>query len=375
METTESYTKVTSSRSLCYRYDDLPPKHCSENGSCKAEPLFLSMRIIRFSTVSISFENWFDPYPDGFEQSSASTIESFAVSLSEIIPPSGQIDTNVVYSTTVNKTFSRLNFDIDSDKPVLYRVLLKVSDVAGNVRHARRFLLYDNSSKITSANTYATFLITSASQETNYTWQVHHGETCLNWTGHFFNNFYKNNQLLNAVQSELGINGVYEQSTGVLPVQGTKNVNGIVKYTISWSLNDEKNSLPFEVPDFQNQTFCENHSLRDGDRITFTVTPIDIVGNVYSESRSVHIDRSGPLIQNVWLTKNGFPILYLNKTGDLDTTELYFEALDPHSGIKSINWTFGVKETGEELQHGTVKVNTKVSEAIQSAHIIATNSI
>lgn len=360
-ETTKSYTKVTSNRTLCYRYDNVSPQHCSENESCNVEPLSLSGRIIRSSLVVFSFEGWLDPYPDGFEKSYSSSVDSYTVSINEIIPPTGQVDAKVLYTTTVNNTVSRLDFDIDSSKPVLYRIMLTVRDAADNVRYARRFLLYDNSSKITSANTYSTFVVTSASRETNYMWQVNRREICLNWTGHFYNDFYKNNQLLNAVESEFDISGVYEQLNGPLPVQGTRNVDGIVRFTVEWSVNTLTNSTPVEVRDFQTQTFCNQYLLNDGDTITFTVRPIDIVGNVYSESRTVYIDRSSPLIQNVWLTTNGFPSLYIRKLEDIKTMEVGLEAMDPHSGVRSIHWTFGVKETGEELYSGSVAVKTKVS--------------
>lgn len=358
--TSESFTKVSKTTKLCYRYDDEPPQHCSDKGSCFSEPLYLSSRITRSRNVNISFKSWLDPYPIGGYSSHASSIESYTISVSEVRPPAGNIDKKVVYTKIVNNTVNKLNLEINSSTPVLYRILLEVKDTAQNIRYARRFLLFDNSSKITSTDRNYTFQITSASSNTSYKWQTHHNEICLNWEGYFLNRFYRSYPLLDAIQTEYGISGIYEQRSGQIPVSGTPNVHGIVRYSISWSINNGTYTKPTDVPDFQNQRFCKQYLLSDGDTITFILTPVDIVGNVFSEKRTVRIDRSRPVIRNVWISENGFPALYLLNKNDLTKVEITFEALDPHSGIRNVRWAFGTSENKQELRNGTLAVQTNV---------------
>jgi len=361
------YTKTVSNRHVCYRFDDALPEHCSVTGTCLSEPLHLDHRISRDPIHAVRFTDWSDPVPTGGTSVTASQIESYEIRVNEVLPSNGvnKVDyTANVLSMKVNHTITEMTFNFTSDQPRLYCLTLEVKDVADNVRQCRRFLLVDSTTFI-ETNSDQTFQFTSASPDTGFSWQTHHNSICLSWKEYFYNKFYLNNQLLNGVESDPHglITRTYEQISGALPVSGTKNVDGIVKYLISWKLNDGPFSTEIEVPDFLNQTFCRLLPVNDGETYNFIVRPVDIVGNTYNESRTLFIDQSVPQITQIWLEKDGYDQLFVHDSTDLSKMQMTFYAFDSHSGLLKIHWRFGIADASTELisEHLALKKPQNVS--------------
>lgn len=353
------YEKVTTQRQLCFRYDNSPPEHCLEHGTCNDEPIYLPNRVTRSEITQVTLTGWTDPFPAGGSSVHASSIEKYIITVNEVIPSKNtqMVDTSVRFTQTINNSATDITLNLTSDKPMLFCITLEVKDFADNVRAARRFLLYDNTSFIETRDDKP-FFVSSASKQTNYTWQTNHHSTCLSWIDHFHNNFYLHNAFLNPIQPDPHglISGIYEQNTGILPMKGTPNVHGIIEYNISWALNDGAYTAEISVPDFQNQSFCTDLNVKDGDAYTFRLRPIDIVGNTYEETRIVYIDRSSPELNNIWLVKDGYKMLYVHNSVDLSTMQMTFDALDPHSGLKLVEWRFGISDTSTELHRGALAV-------------------
>jgi len=304
------YTKTVSNRRICYRYDDIPPEHCSVTGSCSSEPLHLDHRISRDPIHTVWFTGWSDPVPTRGTPVTSSKIESYEIRVNEVLPGKGihKVDyTNNFLSMKVNHTTTEMVLNLTSDKPHLYCLTLEVKDVADNVRQCRRFLLVDETTFI-ETHPDQPFQFTSAAQDTGFNWQTHHNDICLSWKEYFFNRFYFDNELFNGVDAAPNglITGSYEQISGELPVSGTPYVHGIVKYMVSWKLNDRPFSPEIEVPNFLNQTLCKQLPVIDGETYVFNVRPVDIVGNTYNESRTLFIDQSVPQITEIWLEKDGY---------------------------------------------------------------------
>jgi len=362
------YTKTVSNRQICYRYDDAPPEHCSITGTCSSEPLHIDYRISRDPIHTVTFTGWSDPVPKGGTLMTASQIESYELRINEVLPSKGIHNVNYLtsfLSLKVNHTITEMTLNLTSayfpfnnlKYPHLYCLTLEVKDVADNVRQCRRFILVDETTFIETYPDHP-FHFTSASPETGYTWQTHHNDICLSWKEYFFNEFYFYNELFNGVEADPHglITGTYEQISGELPVSGTPNVHGIVKYMVSWKLNDGLFSPEIEVPDFLEQTFCKLLPLNDGETYVFNVRPVDIVGNTYNESRTVFIDQSAPQITEIWLQKDGYEQLFVHDSTDLSKMQMTFDAFDPHSGILKIQWRFGIADTSTELATGYLAV-------------------
>ncbi|KAH3802479.1 hypothetical protein DPMN_156157 [Dreissena polymorpha] len=330
-------------------------------GSCSSEPITLQKRVTRSTVSLIHFNGWVDPVPNGGESKTASTIESYQITVNEVPPSNGSLKVDYTMNVYTRKVLSsnvhEMELNLTSNSPRLYCITLEVKDIADNVRHSRRFMLYDNTSFI-EAWKENPFQFDSASPKTNFTWQTHHNEICLIWKNYFINMFYLQNKLFNPIESEPHghITGVYEQTTGLLPVGGTPNVHGIVQYFVSWKLNNGAFSVEQLVPDFLNQRFCTNLSVADGQTYTFNIRPVDIVDNTFNESRTVYIDRSPPLINNIWLKKDGYEMLYVHNSTDLSKMQMTFDALDPHSGLYNIKWEFGIADTSTVLASGYLPV-------------------
>ncbi|XP_053376618.1 uncharacterized protein LOC123534121 [Mercenaria mercenaria] len=355
------YQKIKTSRELCYRFDNAKPVHCQAINICNIEPVSMHSRVTRSSVTTLTFNGWVDPIPDGGKNVQASGIESYQVTINEVLASKGnlKVDTAVVYTNKVNKTTSTMELNLTSDKPRLYSITLEVKDVADNVRQARRFMLYDNTSFI-ETRPDKHYRVTSASRQTNFDWQTHHHDICISWNDYFLNRFYLENELLNPIEPDpFGlINGTYEQNSGVLPVSGTPNVYGIIRFMLSWSLDGGSFSTETEVPNFLNQSLCREFKVSDGQTYMLKIRAVDIANNTYSENRSVHIDQSVPHINNIWLTKDGYRTLFVHHKTDLSTMQLHFETLDPHSGIRTIEWTFGTTDFGQDLLTGALAVGT-----------------
>ncbi|XP_052788798.1 uncharacterized protein LOC128223561 [Mya arenaria] len=358
----KTYHKTEEHRTVCYRYDSQPPEHCSKQSTCIFEPLKINKLITRYTVHHVEFNGWIDPVPPGGASSTASSIEMYEIRVNEVLPSKGTLKvdyTTNVLSTKVNRTVTNMDLNLTSDKPRLYCLTLEVKDVAENIRQCRRFVLYDNSSSIQIWNDKP-FRFTSSSPVTNYTWQTHHSDVCIDWKDHFYNDFYIHNELLNPIEPDPHgfIIGAYEQKTGEIPVTGTLNVYGIIAYNVSWSMNHDPFSGEKPVPSFTNQSFCKDLNVKDGDTYTLNIKAIDIAGNTLSDNRTVFIDGSVPQINNIWLKKDGYEMLYVHNSTDLSKMQMTFNAFDPHSGLSKIHWTFGIADTMTELLSEHLAVRT-----------------
>jgi len=358
------YRKMTSNRQVCYRFDDTPPEHCSIIGSCASEPLHLNQRISREPIHTVTFTGWSDPVPMGGTSVTASTIESYEIRVNEVLPSKGihKVDyTTNFLSKKVNHTLTEMTLNLTSDKPRLYCLTLEVEDVADNVRQCRRFILVDKTTFI-ETHPDQPFQFTSASPDTGYIWQTHHNDICLSWKEHFINKFYLDNELLNGIEASPHglITGTYDQISGVLPVSGNLNVHGIVKYMISWKLNDGHFTSEIVVPDFLNQTFCKQLPVVDGEEYTFNVRSVDIVNNTFQESRTVFIDSSPPFLNELCVRNTKQDVQCKSLISDMDPLLLGVRSLDYHSGIAKLHWFFGKRGARNESEiletgHGEFK--------------------
>ncbi|XP_060577192.1 uncharacterized protein LOC132734467 isoform X2 [Ruditapes philippinarum] len=359
------YQKVSIKRTLCYTFDQTPPRHCRDTGSCNTEPLHILHPVTRSPINRVSFAGWIDPIPLNGSAKYASTIQDYTISVHEVISKKGQLqlDYSTMYMKVMNASNTDTSLYLKPDKPTLYEVKLEVKDFAGNVQEARRFMLYDDTSFIETRGDKP-IIVESASYLTNHTWQTR-DTICLTWKDHFINRFYTNDNLLGPIQPEQNrlFTGVYEHKFGLLSVHGTLNVNGIIKFLATVFING-KQTVETEAANIQEQSFCKNISNNDGDTFTITVQAIDIAGNTKQENVTVSIDKSKPELELMNVSNN---------IGKLPAVEvptsshsIKFKALDRHSGIRSIFWVFGI--TNSSLNIATGDINVHTFNNLQSCH-------
>ncbi|XP_053400759.1 uncharacterized protein LOC128557415 [Mercenaria mercenaria] len=355
-----TYDKTVTTETKCYKFDNSLPEHCSEGNFCHNEPLQIERKVTRSGIVDIAFQGWTDPIPNQSFPSGASGIEHFDVRVSEVIPVGDQlkVDTSIYYEEKVPTSSTKdVTLNLTTYEPRLFSVLLEVKDTADNIRQARRFVLSDSTSILKVREDYPC-IINSASRVTGYTWQTNFDKVCLTWKEHFYNDFYLHNPLLSPIEPDPHgfITGVYEHTEGILSIHGTPNVYGIIKYLVSWRLDDGSVTKETEVVNFLHQNYCREFDLKDGQTYTFFISPVDIVQNTLTEKRTVHIDTSPPHIDGIGLIKNGFKGFTVNDGRELSKKEIYFEAVDQHSGIRNVEWWFGTEDTGQNIVSGVLGV-------------------
>ena len=338
--------------------DNSTPEHCVNSRSCTSSLLHLSRRITDSPDIRVTFSLWTDPVPKGGYSRHASGISQYVVELLRVDP----LDKSTVEMKYPSlKTATKQPSDTVADillpfEPALYAVVLEVHDKAGNVRMARRFVLYDNSSTVALFGEKH-LLSTTASSLTNYTWQIHHGSTCFNWTGRYFNTHHLRTNLLRTIKPANNISANYDQVTGPLSISGTPNINGIVRFDFTWKLNNQSYQPYQTIADFYSQSLCEDLRPSDGQSYTFQIKPVDINSRFLTEEYVVQVDRSPPDIDNIWLLKDGYKQLFIHNSSDLSKMVLQFEALDEHSGLRTMQWTFGTSDGRADIGSGFLAVH------------------
>lgn len=369
-----SYDKTETSRTLYYIYDVDPPRHCGGYRKCNTEPLMLSTRLTRSKKLTVIFDDWVDPNPSSDHTDLASGIKSYEINIYEVtdstMTEQKRATTSLkVYKLPNNVTTTEINLP-EKNIAMLYAVLLEVTDHANNVRQARRFVLYDNSSVIVR-NSDIPFKVESASNKTDFKWQVTHDELCFSWKNRFFNNHYINNNPFRPIKPGGLIHGKYDQIAGLIPVSGTQNINGLTEFYYSLEKNDKEIVLNGKVFNFTSETICLVTNMIDGDIFKFNIQARDIMNHTLNDTVTVNIDESVPQITDMWLVRDGNKQLYVHHDTDLSLMSFQFKAFDKHSGIKEMKWAFGVYEHKTVLIEkgvGTTRIDASVT--IDNASLI-----
>lgn len=353
------YNRVNESNEVCVNFDSSSPKHCSEEATCKRkqEPIILIPgRLTRMANVNVEISGWVDPFP--LRPNQASGIKSYTVTIHD----TKEIDKNTLIMD--EKSIQTHNLLLNDSvriilprEPALYGISLEVLDNAGNVKSARRFVMFDNSSEI-RINGENHLKLDSASLQTNFTWQTHRGNSCISWKDRYYNSYNREHNLLRKIQiDDHGLyNGVYEQESGTLSVSGTPNVFGIISFYYSWYKGKRAMSRQVQVPGFPVQWFCVDFDVKDGDTHTIQIQSEDIMQNTLAENITFHVDASVPYIEDIWLEKDGVRQLFVHNSKDLSKMVLEFKAYDPHSGLYSLEYFLGTSIGGNELAYKAVGV-------------------
>lgn len=356
------YKKSRVTEMICYTFDNARPQHCLQTNNCLLttnEPLSVNTRVSRSPIIRLQFDGWFDPIPPGGNKEQASGIKSYEINVHAV--NNGSIEEKSMANYKLNTTDTSLTLHLTPDESGLYCIVLEVKDFADNVQQARRFLIYDNTSNI-SVRADKSFFVSSASKETKFMWQTHGERICLDWKGYFYNKFYIDNNILGPIKSDPSglIAGIYDQQFGLLPVTGTTSVNGIIEFLFSWRQTNHSFSDDISIPNIEHQTYCKQFNLSDGESYTLSIRAVDIVNNSLAENRTVHIDRSKPVLKIKGLLMINNESLLVHNDTDLSKLNIQIETMDQHSGIKHITWRFGFSETGTEIINDDLPVNRNV---------------
>jgi len=311
--------------------------------------------------TTVSWGGWIDS-PAGVETYSLDVylLEETGGELKERILP--KINSSIHQDTGVENYST--NVLLPNDGP--YSFVLQVSDRAGNLRHARRLLLFDATSQL-AINSNLPLRITSAIPQTGYIWQNSSVPiVTIAGRGHFYNTNLQTSNWLAPVAdfASATIDPAYDHplSHGQYPRMGTTNALGVLSLLYEIVVDDEggmsndSTTIPMNfsnaVSDITLESVDFNISAADGDsaRIWFKAT--DFKFQEIYDSLVVHFDSSPPVLRDIWLEYNGVPELLLHGSSDLTSLVISFEAWDEHSGLWSLEWRIGTWYGGDDVGSG-----------------------
>ncbi|KAK7496778.1 hypothetical protein BaRGS_00011987, partial [Batillaria attramentaria] len=368
---TETFRQVPKSKRVCFLYDPTKPVHCSQTSSgCSSSSdsiLQLSTRLTRTSNISVNIQGWLDPIPNGASWSSVSGIIKYSLEVHGVdadgttlsVQDEARKNYTLEWDSASGGPFNRTVSLPEKSAARLYAMILEVHDKAGNVAYARRLVLYDNTSTVLM-NSSASLQVVSAEPRAELKWQTNISrEVCVKWTGRFHNNELYTNNLLRPVEPDTGRNifGDYDQQSGLLPVNGTDNVNGIVKFAVAWSRDGSDRTTMADIPDVYSKSTCLKEPLKDGETYTVWIQATDIMGNQAEDNVTVSIDHTAPSLSVVGLRgRFGLDGLYVHNATGLLSMQLLVHAADPHSGIKTLEWKLGTRDLSDDLGRRAVGV-------------------
>ncbi|KAK7493736.1 hypothetical protein BaRGS_00015065, partial [Batillaria attramentaria] len=308
----QPFQRQSTTERICHLLDESKPVHCSESG-CQKLLFELSSRLTRTPEIGVVVDGWLDPIPTGGNANQTSQIARYRLEHAAMDSytyewDAGSSPSGGPYNVTVL---------LPDDNPRLYALLLEVRDNAGNVAYARRLVIYDNSSTVKLNDTGAEINLVSANPRATGLWKTDVlSSLCVDWQNRFYND--KMWDLLNPVVDDTihEINGQYDQ------------------------------------------TACLQEQLHDGETYDIWINAIDIMGNHKEDRVRVSIDHTGPIVSIGGLRgRFGRDGLYVHNTTDLSSMLLLVHAADPHSGIKTLEWTVGTHDIFDDVGRGSVRVN------------------
>lgn len=250
-------------------------------------------------------------------------------------------------------------------EPALYVMEMFAHDVAGNAKQARRYILYDNSSKIQVSPQHPMYIL-SARADKDYQWQNTLQVLHVNWTDHFYNTFHVQNNRLKPIRGD-GHGHLpcpYDQCHGELNIYGTRNVHGVVGfgyYVTEGGQNVSESQTFVEINDFEPQQYNISHPIVDGQKYTIWMKGKDIMNNTIIDATDVKIDSTPAEVWDLGLLNNGFKELYVHSVRDLSKMKLHFKAWDEHSGLEHIIWKLGTDVDMTDIGSGSLSIRKTVS--------------
>lgn len=360
------YKETITIKEKCFRFDNLKPLHCKVTKECEnVDIIQISSSVTKSPVVTIGINGWKDQDILNGKQINASGIRKYEISVYSVGGDGSKLKT----SLTADKSNSRISsisttFEIEFPKCGLYEIYLEVQDNSGegNVQISRRFVLFDNSSKILKDDSKS-LQFTTADNSSHKIWQTQKKFVCFDWSGRFYNSFQKSSNLLKPIETKATILDIYDDNEYPLPKNGTANVDGIINFRFTIYVNEVKKIKNQPQNNVLIQNHCTNLTLVDGDAVAVKVVATDIMGNTNIESTRVFIDTSVPEITKMGLKRGDFNGLFVHNTSELSNMKMTLTIKDIHSGILSIEWYFGTKDGSKDIGHGTLGVN-RLSEKV-----------
>lgn len=372
--TTTHYYSGTSRRVTApFLFDYVAPFHCSVNSNIGCPTGITASNMLSVGDTPVTKRNQLTVSWDGwFDSIGGSGVKKYVLEIYHMeLTHNGLSEKPVPF---FRRSFSAFvtKHAIILTQSGLFSVVLYVYDAAENFRIARRFVLYDEPSKV-ALDRRRPLSFPKAVQFGNLLWKTGaNGSVLIDWKGHFYNTLIKEEPLLQSISSfrQTIDNGYDGKTTGLLGLKGTLNYAGIVgyKYAVSYGLNPQQpDDLDFQDVPKAATSLLQHHVIltatTDGDHITVWIKGIDIWGNTAIDKAMIHVDLSGPAVSNfgfIWgqRPETRVRLQFMNLYG-LHRVQVAFDLYDPHSGVAMAIWKLGETDGGSEIGKGRLSTKAK----------------
>ncbi|XP_071087257.1 uncharacterized protein [Haliotis cracherodii] len=340
---THYYIGAAQSHTFTMTIDLVAPYHCTGSTACVVSMLS-APNVITAPTVNLRWSGWVDD---------DAGVDHFVREVYELHAVGDELrDKRLVDTKTVNRSKETDIFVLPSVG--VYSVVLSAFDKAGNHRSARRILIYDGKSTVTTQDKKE-LRVTTASAATSE-WQTTSSAVTVDWTNRYINTVHHNNKWLHGVASSGGVGSDYDDNEGDRSVAATKNVQGITSFRTSYKIDHKGGSFLTRLPAdhvFTKQGLSQSQtitpSLVDGDTVRFWVRAYDIKSDVKEEHVTVHIDTSPPVIEYLWLSRNDSLNISVYRVEELNDVIMEWDMSDEHSGVEMVEWRIVEKRQDEEI--------------------------
>ncbi|ESO83749.1 hypothetical protein LOTGIDRAFT_168990 [Lottia gigantea] len=346
-ESNETHYFESSSLQHVYeiRFDNVPPYHCQPVLDCN-QTMLSDIDGSQQTENILSWDGWMDD--DG--GIGVYEIEVFS------LKPAG--DVLVIGESVQNHYTTSKNLTFYLTTPSAYAIIFTTKDKAGNTQTARRILIFDDSSNITTTHN-SQFLATTALPSTNYVWQQNHGPVTIDWENRYINTKHHNGKYLAGVEQYHDVSSEYDDNNGTRTVEPVDNVLGIVLYKTYYGIDVQGGSTiqptdtDFTTTGNLNQSITISPTLQDGDTVKFYIRAYDIVDFYLEEIISLYFDTSPPVVKDLWLTKGDKVDISIHEFQDLNKLVIEWIAYDLHSGLETVVWKLYDNFTADVILHGS----------------------
>ncbi|XP_038050879.1 uncharacterized protein LOC119724031 [Patiria miniata] len=368
---TRYYSGSTSYGSPSFTFDFVQPYHCVDGSGCR-DTMLDTENVVLQATIDVTWDGWSD---------SVAGIKDYRLEVRQLSGSHGDEMTEIFDSDPIFSGVTNSGQNVTLPHVGVYSVVLGVYDNAGNVKHSRRFVFFDdNESDVTFTQRNASVRVLSATAETDYVWLTHldslAGTTSvhLDWTNRFINVDHLNQGLLKPVGSYVPatIHPDYDQNFGLRGRAAIPNAFGVTEFRVLYDIDHSGGRTTVNVSDDNSDHWSSEGvttqatydvTLVDGDSIRFWVEARDLAGHFLRDSVLVHADASPPVIEDFWLVRDGEVNVAVHNSEDLHEMSIAFRAYDIHSGVRTIELRLFDNHTGGEMEldHQTVparKINT-----------------
>ncbi|KAI6656575.1 hypothetical protein LOD99_1370 [Oopsacas minuta] len=237
-----------------------------------------------------------------------------------------------------------------------YSVVLRVIDLADNMRLSRRFVVSDNSSVLerVPANlpTSPNSILQDVSTHNIY-WQSD-TQALLYYQ---WKDYYKNEQIvthpwLNPVLSYNNqdveyIYSGYDDDIPPMAIQGTVNAHGIIEFAYNLIRYTDgafeynvttAPTLWTAIPDVMPEYSQQQDASVSGDAWVLWIRAIDIFNHELIDYIVIYTEFSSPMITDLGLKVDDRVTQFVQKSKDITDLIISFKAIDLESGIKSVYW-------------------------------------